>query len=334
MILTANDTLAVAQGTFNDAQRYISEDLTDTTDALRDTITQLRSEIETLSADAQGLIATFDGTGAAATRRLSEAEATLTAVDDVLAQISDTVGTVDGAAARFDTLLETEAAPLLAEARAAVASATEAVNVIGAAAQTDLPLIVADIRRATQTASETIAQVAQDVTAASGRIDGLSLTAEAALTQVTTTFRDANVTLEAITRAMDTGEAAMAIAQDTFVGADRIINEDIDGIITGLESSLASLNSAVEQVSGDIPSITNDLRAAAQSAQSAFATFQRTIDSAGPSVSEFTRTALPLYTRLADETRGLISNLDRLTVQIQRDPARFFLNQQSPEFQR
>ncbi|MCF2872075.1 MlaD family protein [Octadecabacter sp. G9-8] len=334
MILTANDTLAVAQGTFNDAQRYISEDLTDTTDALRQTVTQLRAEIETLSADAQALIATFDGTGVAATNRLTEAQATLTSVNDVLSQISDTVGTVDGAAARFDTLLETEATPLMADARVAVATATDAINVIGAAAQTDLPAIVADVRQATQTASETIKQVAQDITAASGRVDGLSLTAEAALTQVTTTFDNANTTLEAITRAMETGDSALSVAQNAFAGADRVINEDIDGIITGLEGSLASLNTAIAQVSDDIPSITADLRAAGQSADAAFATLRRTIDASGPSVSEFTRTALPLYTRLADETRGLISNLDRLTVQIQRDPARFFLNQQSPEFQR
>jgi len=334
MIVTANDTLAIAQGTFNDTQRYIAEDLTATTDALRQTLTQLQGEIDVISRDARGMMATFTTTGTAANSRLAEAETTLAAVNDVLAQIGQTAGTVDGAVTRFDTLLETEGVPLMAQARAAMADATAAINVIGAAAQTDLPAIVADIREATQTATQTITQLATDLTAASGRVDELSVTAQTALTQVTTTFSDANTTLEAITRAMDTGERALAVAETTFTGADRVINEDISGIITGLEGSISALNTAIAQVSADIPGVTSDLRAAGQSAADAFATLQRTVTTAGPPIADFANIGLPLYTRLADEARGLVDNLDRLTQQIQRDPARFFLNQQSPEFQR
>jgi phospholipid/cholesterol/gamma-HCH transport system substrate-binding protein len=241
---------------------------------------------------------------------------------------------VGDTALQFDTLLQTQATPLLAETRATVAAATDAINVIGTAAQTDLPVIVADIRAATQTATDTINQVAQDLTAASGRIDGLSLTAQTALTQVTETFANANTTLEAVTSAMETGDRTLEVAERTFAGADRVINEDLDGIISGLETSLASLNGAIAQVSDDIPAITAELRNASQSAAEAFRSLDQVVDNAGPSVTEFTRTGLPLYTRLADETRGLIANLDRLTQQIQRDPARFFLNQQSPEYQR
>ncbi|AGI71638.1 hypothetical protein OA238_c14980 [Octadecabacter arcticus 238] len=334
MVITANDTLAVAQGTFNEAQRYINEDLTDTTYALQTTVEDLRAEIATISTDARTMLATFNGAGVAATDRIVEAGATLVMINDTLAQISKTTLTVGDAALQFDTLLQTQATPLLAETRATVAAATDAINVIGTAAQTDLPVIVADIRAATQTATDTINQVAQDLTAASGRIDGLSLTAQTALTQVTETFANANTTLEAVTSAMETGDRTLEVAERTFAGADRIINEDLDGIISGLETSLASLNGAIAQVSDDIPAITAELRNASQSAAEAFRSLDQVVDNAGPSVTEFTRTGLPLYTRLAVETRGLISNLDRLTQQIQRDPARFFLNQQSPEYQR
>jgi phospholipid/cholesterol/gamma-HCH transport system substrate-binding protein len=334
MVITANDTLAVAQGTFNEAQRYINEDLTDTTYALQTTVEDLRAEIATISTDARTMLATFNGAGVAATDRIVEAGATLVMINDTLAQISKTTLTVGDAALQFDTLLQTQATPLLAETRATVAAATDAINVIGTAAQTDLPVIVADIRAATQTATDTINQVAQDLTAASGRIDGLSLTAQTALTQVTETFANANTTLEAVTSAMETGDRTLEVAERTFAGADRIINEDLDGIISGLEISLASLNGAIAQVSDDIPAITAELRNASQSAAEAFRSLDQVVDNAGPSVTEFTRTGLPLYTRLAVETRGLISNLDRLTQQIQRDPARFFLNQQSPEYQR
>ena len=334
MIVTANDTLAITQGTLNQAQSFINENLTDTTYQLELAITDLRAEIATISESAQDMFSTFEQTGVTATARLNEAEGTLTAANGALDQFSAAALSVDDAAARLNELLDTEATALFAEIRVAVASATETIDTIGTVAQTDLPGIIADIRSAAQTASETITQVGADLTAASGRVDELSLTAETTLVQVTKTFIDANETLDAITTAMETGDRTLLVAERAFEGADRVINEDISGIVAGLETSLASLNVAIAQVSDDIPSITADLRSAGQSAESAFATLQRTIDQSGPSVSEFANTALPMYTRLADETRGLISNLDRLTTQIQRDPARFFLNQQSPEFQR
>ncbi len=334
MVTSANDTLVTAQSTFNQAQRFINEDLTETTITFDEAASDLSAVTAEISESVQEVLATFDTTGITATARLDQAEETLAMANETLARINSAVESVDTATQRFDRLLETEGRPLLAETRAVVANATETIDIIGTAAQNDLPAIVADIREATRSANDTIAQVSEDLTSASDRIDALSLSAETTLTQVTETFANANVTLDAINGAMETGDRTLAIAQNAFEGADRVINEDIDGIIGGLETSLESLNIAIGKVSEDIPGITADLRAAGQSAESAFATLQRTINEAGPPVSEFTRTALPLYTRLADETRGLIGNLDRLTQQIQRDPARFFLNQQAPEFQR
>lgn len=340
--LTSINTLSVDAGTvlttgtetLTAADRYITNDLTATTEALRLTVIDLRAEIAALSTSAQGMMATINTTGATATTRLTEAEETLASIDAFLSRWSETAATIDAAAARFDSLLETQGAPLLAEARTTVAEVADAVATISAAAETDLPLIVADIRSAAEVAATVIAEVGGDLSAASGRIDGLTLSANTALTQVTTTFTNANATLEAINTAMETGNRTLIAAESAFTGADAVINEDIDGIIEGLETSIATLNGAIAQVSADIPGITAELRAASQSAQAAFTGLQETIAAAGPATAEFTRTGLPLYTRLAEETRALINNLDRLTQQIQRDPARFFLDQQSPEFQR
>lgn len=334
MLTTGTETLSVAQDTIAFAGTFITEDLTVTTDSLRTTVSELQTTIAALSTDAQGLIATFSTTGTTANSRLAEAEATLAAVDQLLAQLSQAASTVDSAAASFDTLLQTEGTPLLVETRAAVADATTVIAEIGKVAGTDLPVIVADIRTATETASRVITQVGEDLSTASGRIEGLSLSAETALTQVTETFSNANTTLAAINAALETGNRTLAAAERAFDGADRVINDDIDGIITGLETSLASLNQAIGQVSADLPEITAELRAASQSAEVAFGSLQQVIGAAGPPITTFSTTGLPLYTRLAVEARGLISNLDRLTQQIQRDPARFFLDQQSPEFRR
>lgn len=334
VLSTGTQTLTAAQGALTEAERYLANDLVTTTEALRLTVIDLRTEIAALSAGAQEMMATVSTTGATATTRLTEAEVTLASVDAFMTRLTETTGTIDAAASRFDMLMETQGAPLLAEARATVAEVTSAVSTIGAAAETDLPLIMADIRRATETAAGMIAEVSEDLSAASGRIDALSLSASTALTQITTTFTNANATLEAINTAMETGNRTLIAAENAFTGADEMINDDIAGIIEGLETSIATLNGAVAQVSADIPGITAELRAASQSAQAAFVGLQEAIASAGPATAEFARNGLPLYTRLAAEARTLINNLDRLTQQIQRDPARFLLDQQSPEFQR
>jgi phospholipid/cholesterol/gamma-HCH transport system substrate-binding protein len=249
MVTTANDTLATAQGTFNDAQRYISEDLTDTTVALQTTIEEMRAEIAVISADTQRMLATFNDAGVVANDRLVAAGDTLEMVNDALTQMGETANVISDTAQGFDTFMTDQATPLVAETRQAVADATDAITIIGDAAQTDLPVIVADIRSATATASDTVSQLATDLTAATGRIDGLSEGAQTALTQVTETFANANVTLEAINTAMETGDRTLAAAERTFEGADRVINEDIDGIVQGLEESVASLNAAIGQVS-------------------------------------------------------------------------------------
>ena len=333
-LTTGTEALTVARDTIAAAEGYIAGDLTATTEELRTTLTELRTEVASLGTEARDMLATFEGTGVAATTRLTEAEATLAAVDTLLADISQAVGTVDAAAARFDALLETEGAPLLAETRAAIAEATAAINTIGTAAQTDLPGIIADIRAATSTASETINTLAEDLLGATGRIDGLTTSAETTLTQVTETFANANTTLTAINDALETGDRTLAAAESAFAGADRVINEDIDGIVVGLEASLATLDTAIAQISADLPEVTADLSAASESAEATFDLLEQVIAGATPGVTEFTGEGLPLYTRLAEEAQGLVRSLDRLTRQIERDPARFLLDRDTPEFQR
>jgi phospholipid/cholesterol/gamma-HCH transport system substrate-binding protein len=331
---TGTTALDAAGETFTEAELFLSEDLAVTTEALRTTLVDLQAEIAAIGASAQTMMTTFNTTGTTATTRLTEAEATIASVDAVLARLTETIGTVDAAAARFDVLLETQGAPLLTEARATIAQVSSAVTAISTVAETDLPEIMTEIRRATETAAAVITEVGADLSGATGRIDELSLSANTALTTVTNTFNNANETLTAINRAMETGNRTLEAAEGAFVGADRFINDDMAQVIEGLQTSMTALNGAIDQVSSDIPVITADLRSASQSAEAAFSSLQGAITQASPSVSDFARTGLPLYTRLAEETRALIRNLDRLTNQIQRDPTRFFLDRQSPEFRR
>ncbi|MCR9085682.1 MAG: MlaD family protein [Rhodobacteraceae bacterium] len=329
-----SDALVSVRTTVEDAGDYVTGSLTETTQQLQQTLASVREQADVLSADAQALMRTIDTTGTTATAGLQEARVTLQAVDRLIARVDETAVVVTDTVARVDALIEREGGPLLAETRVMVAEATRAVSSVNAAVQTDLPAIIADIRSAADTASTVISEVGENLTSASGRIDGVVDEAEKTLNAATTAFSNANETLSAINGAMETGDRALAAAESAFSGASRVINDDLSGIITGLEQTLATLRQTIGQVSDDIPGISADLRNASASAASAFAELQSMAQSSAPAVETFATTALPAYTRLGQETRELVNNLDRLTLQIERDPARFFLNNETPEFRR
>jgi phospholipid/cholesterol/gamma-HCH transport system substrate-binding protein len=234
---------------------------------------------------------------------------------------------MDEAAASFDALVDGDGATLVAEARAALAPIAEA-------AKTDLPAMVADIRASTQTANRVMSEVGENLSSASGKADLMLDDASKALTAVTDSFTRANTTLDAINSALAVGERTLSAAERTFDGADRVINEDIGAITEDLRRTINNLDVAIAKVSADIPGVTADLKAASESARAAFADVARTIAASDPPIREFTTTALPQFTRLARETRDLITNLEQLTKQIQRDPARFFLGGDTPVYKR
>jgi phospholipid/cholesterol/gamma-HCH transport system substrate-binding protein len=124
------------------------------------------------------------------------------------------------------------------------------------------------------------------------------------------------------------------VAERAFAGAERVLDEEIGALTTDFRAALERLDGAVAQVSEDIPEISASLRAAAASAEEAFAGLGGMITASGEPVRDFTTRALPQFTQLARETRTLIGNLDRLTRQIERNPTRFFLGSQTPEFRR
>ncbi|MCL3881190.1 MlaD family protein [Marivita sp. GX14005] len=334
VLAAGSQTLEQTQSAISSAETFITDDLGQTAEELRLAAADIRAQIATLSEDASALMATLNTTGETATARLREARETLTGANELIARLDGAAARVGSAAGRIDTLIETDGAPLIAETRAMVAEADRAIASVAAVANEDLPTIVADIRSAASTFRTVTENVGQNLTASSETAEEVLTTARNTLEDASESFANANTTLAAINDALDTGERALGAAERAFSGADRVINEDLDGIITGLETTLDSLNGAIAQVSDDIPGITGDLREAGQAAAAAFSELRGVTRDSAPSVREFTTTALPLFTKLAQETRTLVSNLDRLTNQIQRDPARFFLDRETPEFRR
>lgn len=334
-VLTAStDTLSDAQSAIVETKDFVAQDLSLLADDLRATTTDLRNQLALISDDARGLISTLGTTGEVATARLDEARTTIEAANALITRLDAAALAVDYVATRADDLIRDEGAPLLSETRTMVAEASRAIQSVATIAMTDLPAIIADVRTATDSASQVIVDVGKNLSASSENVNEVLISARNTLEDARVSFANANVTLTAINGALETGDRALDAAQKAFVGADRVINDDITGIIAGLETTIDGMNTAIRSVSADLPAISTDLRTASTAASDAFTQLRQMTDASGPAVREFATTALPLYTRLAQESRTLIRNLDQLTNQVQRDPARFFLDRETPEFKR
>lgn len=330
----ARITFETGTATLQNVDEFVDGDLSGMVTDLRQAADQVGAEIEAFSREAQTMFAQFTRSGEAVTERLEALDPALARVEPLLARADTTLQTVERMAGNVDTLVAGDGAALIAEAREMVSMARDATAAIAAVAEQDLPVIMEDVRMATADIRQVVATVGEDLSQVSGRIDALSDGGLRTLDQVTETFANANATLAAINQALATSEGAIQAAERAFVGADRVINEDIGQITEDLRDVLGRLGRAVDAVSDDIPAVTADLRRTAETASRAFEDIGRLVqESAGP-VRDFTSAGLPNLTQLARETRGLINNLDRLTRQIERDPARFLLNRQTPEFRR
>ena len=327
-------TFETGTATLQTVETFVETDLDAMVTDLRSAADLVGREIEAFSREAQSMFGEFSRTGAAATQRIEALDPALARLEPLLARADTTFETVERMAGNVDTLVSGDGAALVAEAREMVALARDAAASVATVAENDLPVIMDDVRAATADIRQVVNTVGEDLSQVSGRVEELSAGGLRTLDQVTETFANANTTLGAINRALETSEGAIQAAERAFIGADRVINEEVGQITEDLRDVLGRLGRAVDSVSEDIPEVTADLRRTAESAARAFDDLGRLVrESSGP-VRDFTTSGLPNITQLARETRGLITNLDRLTRQIERDPARFLLNRQTPEFRR
>ncbi|MEM9317922.1 MAG: MlaD family protein [Pseudomonadota bacterium] len=323
-----------ASTTLTAAQVYIETDLVATTDELEATIVNLREELARIGAEASDVIATFGETGGLANSRLAEIEVTLQALDVLIAETNVAMDTVETAAVDFSNLVTEDGATLVTETRAVIASVQTAVDQIAQEAQDTLPGVLDDVAEAAATVSALTTQVGDDLAGASGQIDGFAIAANAALEQAARTFANADVTLAAINSALGAGEETLVAATGAFDAAEGALEDELGGLIARLSASLDGLDGAIAQVSDDLPGISTSLAEAAAAAEEAFEGINATVRAASPAVQDFAASGLPEYAQFARDARALTETLDRLIRQIERDPGRFFLGSDIPEYRR
>lgn len=318
---------AEATETLESVRGLTDEKLAPLIDQTHSTLATIDRETKALSQSGQDMLAQ-------ATARLHEAEGTLTAFASSLQHSDDMLTSLTTTADSLNELVRGDGTALVADARVAAESAREALESINRSIDQELAGLMQDVRDAAKTANRVLDSVGGSVSDASDHWVGLSTESRAALVTATEAFGNANTTLSAITDAMDAAQGTLGAAEQTFSAANRIMDEDVDVIVTDIRHAVDAFTTTVTNVSGDIDLAANEVLNASKSASNLVGTLDEIVQQNQRQVSEFLRLGLPQFLRFVEESRYLVGNLDSLVARIKRDPARFLLGTQGSEFRR
>jgi phospholipid/cholesterol/gamma-HCH transport system substrate-binding protein len=126
----------------------------------------------------------------------------------------------------------------------------------------------------------------------------------------------------------------LTTANATFTGINRLLDEDVNLIVADIHSGVASLNTALGKVSADLPEITAEVRRTLARTTKFVANLDGIVVNNTDQIEAFMQAGLPQFIRFVEEGSRLVANLQRLTAKIERDPARFLLGTQLPEYKR
>lgn len=303
--------LDAARDVFVSADRLIVDKAPALVQGYTDLAGSARTTVEDLGGRAGLTINRIDGAVDLAAARLREAEGPIAAVEPTLKAVEE-------AAVSVDTLFDRDGAALVAETRAALATASKLL-------ETDAPLILSDLRTAAATINRVVAEVGADVGSFSGKLDGLADRTGTTLAEADAAFRAATARLNDIAPAVLAARGAVEAAERAFASADRVMNTDIEPVATDLRAAIARFDEALAQVTADLPAITAEVRGAAESAGRAAARFETMVSRSATPVEDFAVGGLPQFARLATDARALVVSLEQLIQRIERDPPRFFL---------
>jgi len=355
----ATGALTSARQTFDAANGLMTDELPALIGEVKSTAGTIGTVVADLGGKAGGVADKLDRLSDAAIARMDDAKATLARLDVAIDTATATLKTVDATSQSVNTLVTGEGTALVTDTRAAVTAAHQAITAANRVISDDLPAIVADVRQATQNVNTVVTTVGDDLTGVSGKLDGIADHADTAVTAATETFHNANQTLAAATTAMDavvailgTGGStmtttlsnadetlhamttAMETAQGTLDGVNRIVNEDVAAIVGDVRGSIANLNKGINQVAEDLPEVTGEVRRTLEHASALINNLNSVVADNSDQINVFMQAGLPQLVRFVKEANLLVINLQRLTAKIERDPARFLLGTQAPEYRR
>lgn len=295
-LTTADETLQTMTGTFSAAQTLIEEDL---------------------SAFAR------QGAAAAETLDLTLNEWRAPA-REALEATSSALGEAEQTFAAAQTLIEGDIAEFARQGTAAATSLDTTLNTLQDPARSALDATASALGEAEETFAAAQTLIEGDLAAFARQGTAAASTIDSALTTLQAPAQDA---LEATTGAL--GEA-----EQTFAAANRIIDDDIDGIILDVRTAVQAFTQTTLDASENIDAIGEEILTASQAASNLATTLEGVVEGNKRQLSSFLRLGLPEFLSLTEEARRLVKTLDRFIERIDRDPARYILGTQGSEFRR
>ncbi|GHG36362.1 MlaD family protein [Paracoccus aerius] len=220
------------------------------------------------------------------------------------------------------------------------------------------------------TATEAISEAATGIAAFGTQMDGLSRSAGVTLerfadaaSEAETTLSAATATLDRVDRyvsgdlttltqqlersaagltafsergatSLDGLDTALAAGTRAFDAAEMVISRDLAPVAGDLRGTLAAVNTALASLPEDLPQITASLRRAADSAAVAFQSLGIVIEGARAPVQTFAADTLPQISRLSQDLRSLVENMNQLVSTLRRNPTQLLSGPRTPEFRR
>ncbi|CAM3086451.1 MlaD family protein [Paracoccus nototheniae] len=222
-----------------------------------------------------------------------------------------------------------------------VAAATDAIRV----AATGIAAFGEQMEGLSQSAGVTLDRFASaaeqadtTLTAATATLDRVDTYVAGDLTTLTQQLERSAAGLTTLTErgeaSLDGLDTALASGTRAFDAADTVISRDIAPVAGDLRSTLAALNTALASLPDDLPQISASLRQAADAAASAFTSLNGVMQGAQGPVQSFAGQTLPQISRLSQDLRALVENMNQLVSTLRRNPGQLLSGPNTPEFRR
>ena len=128
---------------------------------------------------------------------------------------------------------------------------------------------------------------------------------------------------------LDGLDRTLAAGTGAFDTAQRLMG-DLTPVAADLRTTLGAATTAIAGLPEDLPRISASLRAASDNAAAAFASLRGVLNGARGPVQSFAGDTLPQITRLSQDMRALVQNMDQLVSTLRRNPAQLLSGRAPP----
>ncbi|MFO1142898.1 MAG: MlaD family protein [Amaricoccus sp.] len=310
----ADVTLDTAKTAIGNADTVLEAKLPQIMDDLSETTATLRTAIAEISSGANHVVSQAGDATDSATSRMNEIKATIANLDATLAKAQTALASVAATSDSVRTLVDGEGAGLVSDARSTLTAAQPGIASLSKIASDQLPATVAQVHDAAAGISGGVDRVAtqagQAADAATARLEELKGTiasldatlgkTQTALASVTATSDSARTLVDGEgTRLVTDARATLAAAKPAIESLNRIMSDEVPGIVAQLKDAVASANRVIDDTGKRIDAIADGVQPLSAQATTSLA-----------ALTEQSGTTLEAATRTMQDASATLTRID------------------------